>query len=87
MERHMQTTHLSRRLVMAAVLQITTGAAAYPVNANNEGTAGLTGPVEPNFARYYEPWESEVEPNATSYELPLDLPSVQWKPPTAQEVP
>ena len=29
------------------------------------------GPVEPNFAAYYEPWEYAVEPNTISYELPL----------------
>lgn len=31
------------------------------------------GPVEPNFAAYYEPWELRIEPNTVSYELPLDI--------------
>lgn len=31
------------------------------------------GPVEPNFAVYYEPWELHIEPNTVSYELLLDL--------------
>ncbi|MHC4243550.1 MAG: DUF3160 domain-containing protein, partial [Planctomycetota bacterium] len=30
------------------------------------------GPVEPNFAAYYEPWEFAFEPNTISYELPLN---------------
>jgi hypothetical protein len=31
------------------------------------------GPIEPNFAAYYEPWQLYIEPNTVSYELPLDL--------------
>jgi hypothetical protein len=38
-----------------------------PARAQNGG-----GPVEPNFAAYYESWEFAFEPNAISYELPLD---------------
>ena len=34
--------------------------------------AQYDGPIEPNFAAYYEPWEYAVEPNTISYELPLD---------------
>jgi len=40
---------------------------SFPAQAEYSG-----GPVEPNFAAYYEPWEPEVEPNTISYELPLD---------------
>jgi hypothetical protein len=39
-----------------------------PALAQYEG-----GPVEPNFAAYYEPYELHIEPNTISYELPLDL--------------
>ena len=38
-----------------------------PVQAQNG-----SGPVEPNFAAYYERWEFAFEPNTISYELPLD---------------
>ncbi len=31
------------------------------------------GPIEPNFAAYYEPWKLHIEPNTVSYELPLEL--------------
>jgi len=41
---------------------------ALPALAQNE-----LGPIEPNFASYYEPWELHVEPNTASYELPLRL--------------
>lgn len=41
---------------------------ALPIQAQYSG-----GPVEPNFAVYYEPWELHIEPNTVSYELPLDL--------------
>ena len=40
---------------------------ALPAQAQYDG-----GPVEPNFAAYYEPWEFTFEPNTISYELPLD---------------
>ena len=39
---------------------------ALPTQAKYDG-----GPVEPNFAAYYEAWEYSVEPNTISYELPL----------------
>ncbi len=39
-----------------------------PAQAKYDG-----GPVEPNFAAYYEPWEFAFEPNTISYELPLDI--------------
>ncbi len=41
---------------------------ALPAQAQNE-----VGPIEPNFAAYYEPWELHIEPNTVSYELPLHL--------------
>jgi len=44
---------------------LSAGAAADDPNAQ--------GPEEPNFAAYYEPFGLGVEPNAISYELPLDL--------------
>jgi hypothetical protein len=59
-------------LVMAIALQITGQAWASPVDMNDHGSDTQQGPVEPNFAAYYEPWEPEVEPNTISYELPLD---------------
>jgi hypothetical protein len=40
---------------------------ALPAQAQNGG-----GPVEPNFAAYYEGWEFAFEPNTICYELPLD---------------
>ncbi len=57
-------------LLVVSVLLVsgTTWAAAMPGDDPNN-----PGPVEPNFARYYEPVAIQVEPNTVSYELPLDL--------------
>jgi len=46
---------------------------ADPVDGNDPNADDLQGPVEPNFAAYYEPLELHIEPNIASYELPLDL--------------
>ncbi|UCD50293.1 MAG: DUF3160 domain-containing protein [Phycisphaerales bacterium] len=43
------------------------------VGAAAAGDPNAAGPVEPNFAAYYQPFELPIEPNAISYELPLDL--------------
>ncbi|MBN2312920.1 MAG: DUF3160 domain-containing protein [Sedimentisphaerales bacterium] len=46
---------------------------ADPVDVNDPNADALQGPVEPNFAAYYEPLELHIEPNVVSYELPLDM--------------
>ena len=54
-------------LSFALSISTTVRAGAMPADDPN-----ARGPVEPNFAAYYEPFELQVEPNVISYELPLD---------------
>jgi len=72
MKRNTTTLLVGTWLVMAIALQITGQAWADPMDMNDPGSNTQQGPIEPNFASYYEPWEFEVEPNIVSYELPLD---------------
>ena len=55
------------------ILPITSQIWANPIDVNDPNAGTPQGPDEPNFAAYYEPWESVVEPNTISYELPLDM--------------
>jgi len=55
------------------VLSITGQAWADPIDVNDPNSGTPQGPVEPNFAAYYEPWEFHIKPNIVSYELPLDI--------------
>jgi len=72
MKRNTTTLLVGTRLVMAIALQTMAQAWADPMDMNDPGSNTQQGPIEPNFASYYEPWEFEVEPNIVSYELPLD---------------
>lgn len=65
MERSTIPTRLASWGLMVVVLAI---AGATPGAEPNH-----SGPVEPNFARYYDPVALEVEPNVVSYQLPLNL--------------
>ncbi len=60
-------------LVIAVALHIGGQAWANPLDVNDPSSNTQRGPVEPNFAAYYQPWELHIEPNTVSYELPLDL--------------
>ena len=59
-------------LLTGITLHITGQAWANPMDVNDPGSNTQQGPVEPNFAAYYEPWEFALEPHTISYELPLD---------------
>lgn len=72
MKRNTTTVLVGTLLVMAVALQITGQAWANPTDVNDPNSGTQQGPIEPNFASYYEPWEFELEPNTVSYELPLD---------------
>ena len=67
------TIRFGSRLATAMALQIVVQIWACPTHADDQSLTSQPGPVEPNFAACYDPWESDVEPNAISYELPLDL--------------
>lgn len=72
MKRNTTTVLVGTLLVMAVALHITGQAWANPTDVNDPNSGTQQGPIEPNFASYYEPWEFELEPNTVSYELPLD---------------
>jgi hypothetical protein len=73
MERNTRTIRVRGWWLAAIALQLALPAWTHPGNVNGQSLVSQSGPTEPNFAAYYEPWESEIEPNAISYELPLDL--------------